>query len=816
MNINESNKNNFEMIGYTHIDPVWLWEKAEGYQEIKSSFASALMRMDEFNNWTLAATSMAFWEWLKENCFPEFMKLREQIQKGRLEIVGGMWVEPDADIPCGEAMIRHFLYGKKFAEEELGTNVTEGFNPDSFGHGANLPVLLRGCGIRSYTVNRPTAEAMDLPAVFLWSSPDGSSVFAERCLKEYMAWTRPALEENIAYSREALKKSKQDHMMVFYGVGNHGGGPTIDNIRSIMEMMNEEHDYEMHFSTMRHFYNQIEAELESGDNSKKIPEVKGELGRIFYGCYSANRRIKEANRKAEWALIKAENLAAVAGIIGSYCIDSAKLERFWKALLFNQFHDILAGTAIRSASESAVHEMNGAMEEAEQIASDAVQAIANNIDTRGDGMPLILVNPTGADYRGVICASIYVPRAQKKPIRLRDPYGREIFACESSYQCSAPESRKNILFKAQIPALGYAVYRLISEKPDGDPPEGRIVTDAERMILDNGLLKVKLSEQSGCPEHIIVDGYDALKKPCAVRVFYDDRGAWGEDVFSGELRDTFQLEKAEAIESNEMRGVLRVFLKCKACSMRIDYVLERDSCILKMKMRLQTFEKHRQIDLCFPINVNETKAFDETCFLAENKMDGNSANHEYCQHRFADITDRGAAGLAVINDSVYGCMLFPDEYRLILTRSYVASRGGKGPLPETLEYDYVDQGEFDYEIRLIPHSTAIPHRVLFEEADFLSMPVEILEDSQHPGTKYRSLDRAVKWKEKEGVSVAVFKNALCGEKNYILRVFETEGKPAAFSVKIMENEYTYRMHPYEILTLRVGKDGITECNMIEQ
>lgn len=92
----------FFMIGYTHIDPVWLWNRAEGMQEVKSSFASALVRMEEFPDFKFTQTSIAFLSWLSENCPELFEQVKERVKEGRWEIVGGMWIEPDCDLPSGK------------------------------------------------------------------------------------------------------------------------------------------------------------------------------------------------------------------------------------------------------------------------------------------------------------------------------------------------------------------------------------------------------------------------------------------------------------------------------------------------------------------------------------------------------------------------------------------------------------------------------------------------------------------------------------------------------------------------------------------
>ena len=112
-------KNQYYMVGYTHIDPVWLWMREEGMQEVKSSFTSALDRLDEFPDFKFTHTSIAFLDWLKENCPAQYGRIRKNVEEGRWEIAGGMWVEPDCDLASGEAMIRHFLYGTNLSGRSL-------------------------------------------------------------------------------------------------------------------------------------------------------------------------------------------------------------------------------------------------------------------------------------------------------------------------------------------------------------------------------------------------------------------------------------------------------------------------------------------------------------------------------------------------------------------------------------------------------------------------------------------------------------------------------------------------------------------------
>lgn len=674
-------KKQYYMVGYTHIDPVWLWMREEGMQEVKSSFTSALDRLDEFPDFKFTHTSIAFLDWLKENCPEQYGRIRKHVEEGRWEIAGGMWVEPDCDLTSGEAMIRHFLYGKKFVREEFGTEVTEGFNPDSFGHGANMPALLKGCGIRSYATSRPDPKTVPLPPVFNWKSPDGSSVMCERTGGEYMAWTRPAIEFNISESREQLDQIGYDKMAVFYGVGNHGGGPTIENIRAVCELRDETGDAKLDFATMGEFFDAVEPE--------KLPVVTGELGRIFYGCYSSDREIKQNNRRAEWTLLKAEAVAAMAANLGiaSYAPPFKQLEKAWKEALFNQFHDVLAGTGIEPARDAACLEVAGAIAQAKHIIRDGLQAVANAVDTRGDGFPLVLFNPTGADFSGVFAANVYVPRAGKKPIRLRNEKGAEIPYAVTAYQNWAPDSRRTLLFETKIPAYGYTVCRIIHEGPNQENTMPAL--RAAKTELDNGILNVTLDEETGCPASIQRDGKELLSASAAVKVFYDDRGAWGEKVYEEKLLGAFRMTKGCVLEANSMRCILRVFLEWERSEMRVDYMLEKGSDVLKADIRLHNMEKHRQIAFCLPVRAKKPAVVTETAFLAENKIDCMDANREHYQHRFADLSDEKGSGIALINDSVYACAQAGNEYRLILSRSSVHARGNGGPLTEDLDMSHL-------------------------------------------------------------------------------------------------------------------------------
>jgi alpha-mannosidase len=796
-------KSKIHMIGNTHIDPVWLWKRAEGMQEVKSSFSSALDRMNEFPDFLFTMSSISYLEWLKENCSELFEQIKARVAEGRWEIAGAMWVEPDCLLPTGESLIRHFLYSKKFVDENFHMEPVVGYNVDTFGHGSNLPNILVGCGMKYYLCNRPTRKLLELPPVFSWESADGSQVITERMGGEYLAWTKPGIEFNLRESKEILSAYGYDKMAVFYGVGNHGGGPTIDNIRSIYELREESSD-DLDFSTLKGFFDTVD--------KAQIPIYRGELGRIFMGCYSSDNEIKRLNRKAEWSLIKAEAIGAIAARMSEhvYRYPKAEMDRAWKMTLFNQFHDILSGTSIEPARNEACQEFCYSIVAARNTISNAVQAIANSIDTRGDGFPLVLVNPTGRAFRGVFSVEVYVPAAKRKQVRIRDTRGEEIPYAETLCQSNTRDSRKSILFEAEIPAMGYAVYRVLQEGPSFSTVENKMV--AEDMRISNGIITFTLDKKTGCPSSILKNGVEMLESPASFQVFYDDRGAWGNENLEEKPEGSFEVQNIQLIESNFLRVIIRSIMLFRKSELVVDYVLEKDSDLIKMHCNIHNHERHTEICYCMPIIGEEHVVTTETAFLAEKRVISDGT--EFYQHRFADVMNDRQQGIAIFNNCAYGMSQKGREYRLILSRSAMFARGEKGPVDITPDKRFMDQGSWEFSLELLPHTEKLTNQRLFIEADFLHMPIEYLGDSNHGGRRWLRKASALSISGL-GIQSSCYKLVDKDFQGEVIRVFETEGEDQEAIIHIGQKEFKITLTPYQIKTFIARDNSIEECNMIE-
>lgn len=250
--------------------------------------------------------------------------------------------------------------------------------------------------------------------------------------------------------------------------------------------------------------------------------------------------------------------------------------------------------------------------------------------------------------------------------------------------------------------------------------------------------------------------------------------------------------------------------------MMVDYILEKGSDRLKMRLKLRSAEKQRMITYNLPIAAECPRVFTETAFLAEDKIDCFDSNMEHYHHRFADITESGdGSGVAVLNNCIYGFLQKGAEYRLILLRSSSFARGGRGELEQNLEGRFMNQGCYDYELMLIPHEGQMKRKRLFAEADFLHMPVSYMGDSNHVGKEWLRCGSILSIDKDNHVHVSSVKTSEYDRGELVVRLFETEGTNSSASVSADGVQESLEFAPYEIKTLRLTADGWKACSMIE-
>src|SRR5664279_1143308 len=269
------------MIGNAHIDPVWLWQWQEGFHEVRATFRSALDRLNDYDDFLFISSAAQYYEWVEQGDPAMFAEIMQRVAEGRWQIVGGWWIQPDCNLPSGESFVRQGLYGQRYFKQKFGVTETVGYNVDSFGHAASLPQILKRSGLDTYVFMRPGPHEKSLPGrLFWWEADDGSRVLAFRILFEYGTWGT-GIEQHIRRCAEELK-APFDTLMCFYGVGDHGGGPTRENIETIRRLSADSDLPKLVFSTPNAFFAEIEAQ------NLPLPVVHDDLQHHASGCYAAH------------------------------------------------------------------------------------------------------------------------------------------------------------------------------------------------------------------------------------------------------------------------------------------------------------------------------------------------------------------------------------------------------------------------------------------------------------------------------------------------------------------------------------------------
>lgn len=377
-------------VGHGHIDMNWMWSWAETVATTHDTFASVLNLMDQYPELTYSQSQASVYA-LVERYYPSlFEKIRERVAQGRWEVAAVHWVEGDKNLASGESLCRHLLYARDyFRKFDLAPeDVPVDWEPDTFGHAVTIPAFLAQAGVHYYYSCRTGGGfehpqvGGDRPRLFYWQAPDGSRVLVNRESTWYNSYVN--IGENIALPLvDFFRETGLRDWLNVYGIGNHGGGPTRDEIEYYLSMRDWPVYPRIEFSTAAQFFRAAEAAAEraaEGASPRTLPVLTHELNFEFTGCYTSQSAIKRGNRFGENYLVEAETLAVIASRIDGAAYPADRLSDAWLNVLFNQFHDILPGSGVRETREHAqalfqeVGAITGAIK---RIAGEAIAARVN-------------------------------------------------------------------------------------------------------------------------------------------------------------------------------------------------------------------------------------------------------------------------------------------------------------------------------------------------------------------------------------------------------------------------------------------------------
>ncbi len=499
------------LVGHAHIDLQWLWGWDETVNQIiPQTFGQAIKFMVDLNpiltysgtstyslrptstyshstwtysNFTFSQSSAALYLATEEHHPELFKQIQEYARKGQWEPVGGRWCEGDLNMISPESHVRHFLYAQRYFQEKLGRMCTDGFEPDTFGHPWTMPQILRQSGIRSYYFCRGGSGRPDHkggPPLFWWEGPDGSKVLAfdEAALDSW--YIGSVTDDKVRKLADfAEKTGAKDYLMV-YGVGNHGGGPTRENIEAALKMQGRQPWPQIKFSTLGAFFDRIFEQVPQ----LNIPTIREELNPVFEGCYTSHSEIKRYNRVSEAALGCAETFAAVLSLRGrSY--PHEKFLSLWRDLLWNHHHDTICGSFVHSSSEYSVKMYEALYHAADRIEADSRCALLKLVgpqEADGRGAPagavpdrIVIFNPLAWSRSEIVDVSLEIPLPDAT-VRMHDADGEvptQHISESSSVQIPhrEPAHTVRLCFLARaVPGCGFKTFWAV---PQSELPAAR-------------------------------------------------------------------------------------------------------------------------------------------------------------------------------------------------------------------------------------------------------------------------------------------------------------------------------------------------------
>ncbi|NOY76685.1 MAG: alpha-mannosidase [Calditrichaeota bacterium] len=805
--------------GYAHMDLAWMWTWRESIEVVHHTTQSVLNIMKKFPDFKYSMSSAAAYVWL-EKYYPNlFRQVQEKVKEGRWEVMGGMWVEPDCNLPSGESFVRQVLYAKRYFQKKLGVDVKICWIPDSFGYNWNLPQILARSGFEGFITHKINwNDTNKFPyRFFWWEAPDGSKIMSY--IPESGYGHNLVGDDLIEFAQHERQDLGLGKVFVIYGVGNHGGGPTMKMLENAENEIHAPAFLDVKLVRSDEFFDSI-----TPQEKAKLPTWDSELYLEFHrGTYTSQAKTKKHNRKVGGLAVTAEKTAALASLCGEP-YPAGDFAHIWHTILFNQFHDILPGSSINEVYRDADREYEEAWKLEKDIVDRSLQVLAQHIDTRGKGEALVVFNPESWVRTSV--ATVSLGRLEKE--RTWHVLDENAHVVASQVVEKSPLGAKLIFIARNVPSLGYKIYRL--EEGAARAPQTDIRADS--LHLQNGLLSLALDRKTGLIRSLkdVVNQREVLAEPrgnlLQLRTV-EPNDAWNLR-FKGPWIDLDSAWVVERVEAGPVRATIHVkhsFLgpqKSEASptegfpsSFFDQYIsLYAGQPYVEVRNHIEWWEKHKMLKVAFPVAVHAKKATYEIPYATIERSTGNRTSFEKARfevpaQRWADLSQTDY-GVSLINESKYGYDIKGNLMRLSLLRSPTA--------PDPM----ADRGYQDFSYLLYPHTGSWREAGTARLAVEYNRPLIVFRAKPHRGNLP---------KEKSFVQVTpenVFLNVVKKAEDstcWILRLVEMYGKTARVTVHLDQkivsvqetdllerklralrpegNGFRFEIKPHEIRTFRV-------------
>jgi alpha-mannosidase len=792
------------MVGHAHIDVGWLWPVAQSRKKVGRTFSTALELMKRYPDYCFFQSQPVLYQFTKEEYPSLYEGIKARVAEGRWEPNGATWVEMDTNVPCGESLVRQFLFGKRYFQREFGYDSRVLWLPDVFGYSWSLPQIMKKAGVDYFMTTKISwNEYNEIPFdVFQWRGVDGSEVLTQFITTVSGAWFytyNGQLEPvEVRSAWDNFKgKDRTDEVMLSFGYGDGGGGPTQEMLENASRLKAMPDFPRARMGRIDAFFDRL------AHNGHQQHTWNGELYFEYHrGTYTTQARTKKGNRLSERALMDAEHLAALAWLQG-WEYPAQEINACWELLLTNQFHDILPGSSI-----SLVYE----------VAEEEYRQIQARMGTVQQGAMRHLLRQAACPQAGVAVFNTLSWQRDDVLALPRTTAGLldGVMACPTQDVVDLDGQAQTLAMVHDVPSKGV---KLLANTPSR--PGSQAELHVSERTLENRFFRIALDDRGQ-----ISSIYDkraqreVLPQGAVANQFqiFEDRplahDAWDINIFYGEKQEVVdQLDAITVVECGPVRAAVEIVRSFGRSRLRQRLCIYADLPRIDFQTEIDWQERRRMLKVAFPVDVRANEASFEIQFGTIQRPTHWSsswdwAKFEVCAQRWADLSE-GDFGASLLNDCKYGHDAKDGVLRLTVLRSPM--------MPDS----QADLGRHTLTYALYPHlgdwaAGGTPRAAAELNQPLLAMPAEA-----HDG---QPLTEAFVWASRDDVVIDTLKKAEDRDE-LVVRLYEnanrrgpvtlTFARPLASAalldllenveqpLTVQGNQVRLDIAPYELVTLGI-------------
>ncbi len=817
-----------------HLDPVWLWEWEEGLAETLSTFRIAAKFCREYEGFVFCHNEALLYQYVEEYEPELFEEIRTLVTEGSWKIIGGWYLQPDCNMPSGEALIRQIVVGKKYFMDRFGVEPKTAVNFDPFGHSRGLVQVMKKSGYSSYLFCRPDHHFFDLPDLdFKWVGYDGSEILAHRPYDHYNSSKGQSVDK---IRKWLTQNSSRKNGLLLWGIGNHGGGPSREDLEQISELQKKTKERTICHGTPEEYFYLLEKE------GKKFVRVEKSINPFAVGCYTSMQLVKKRYRQLENLFFLTEKICTLTHLQGMMEYPGKSLSEALEDLLFCQFHDILPGSSIPEVEEYAIRRLHHGMEILERLQTKAFMAnLSGQPETKEDEFPLLFFNPHPFDVDETVVVEFQAqePNFDEEYLQvpeIMDPEGNLIPSqVEKESSNIVQDHRKRVVFNARLKASSMNRYSCFLKKiPRVSAVKGK-VTDRFRFSLPNG--QIEINPETGLIQSYEIDGKKILLPGSGrLLVIGDNADPWGMTVRSfreikGEFQlltpqsaasfagvDATRLQPLRIIEEGPVRTMVEGLFGFAGSYAAIRYKIPQNRNEIEIEARIYWMEKDSMLKISFNTGWENAKCSGQVACGVE---EFDRVREELVAQRWIGLESQTEEmALTVINDTTYGFDYDNGEIRISMLRSPAYSghpvEQDQPIAPQDRFEPRIDQGERSFRFWIQAGNSSVRRESIHRESLVRNEPPHGL--CCYPTGKGEKLLQGVIISDPT-IQLPALKMSQKNER-LVMRLFEPTGqeRKAEIKIPVLDFSSTVVLRPFEIKTIAIDLKNrtIVETDLLER